>query len=127
MEWVVAPFYLMVLILNNQDLESVLDMPSCVDALYRGLKAFCCGNAVRRPRIDLFAPTSCPEEFACFSSMEGVVRGGYYAIRIKPDIVSWPMVDGLRRRVTYCYQPGFYGGIVLLFRTENAELSRHHE
>ena len=112
----------MVLILNNQELESVLDMRSCIDALYQGLRAFGRGDAVRRPRIDLFTPTSRPEQFACFSSMEGVVRGGYYAIRIKPDIVSWPVVDGLRRRVTYCYQPGLYGGIILVFRAENAEL-----
>ncbi|MBI4528667.1 MAG: ornithine cyclodeaminase family protein [Deltaproteobacteria bacterium] len=112
----------MVLLLNNQDLESALDMPSCIEALYQGLKSYGCGDAVRRPRIDLFAPTSRPEEFACFSSMEGVVRGGYYAIRIKPDIVSWPYVGGLRRRVTYSYQPGLYGGIILLFRVENAEL-----
>ncbi len=112
----------MVLILNNNELESVLDMPSCVDALYEGLKAFGRGDAVRRPRIDLFAPTSRPDEFACFSSMDGVVRGGYYAIRIKPDIVSWPILNGLRHRMTYCYQPGFYGGIILVFRTENAEL-----
>jgi ornithine cyclodeaminase/alanine dehydrogenase-like protein (mu-crystallin family) len=111
-----------VLILNNEELESVLDMGSCVDALYHGLKAFGRGDAVRRPRIDLFSPTSRPQEFACFSSMEGVVRGGYYAIRIKPDIVSWPVVDGLRRRATYCYEPGYYGGIILVFRTENAEL-----
>lgn len=100
----------------------MLDMPSCVDALYQGLKAYGLGNAARRPRIDLFVPTLRPEEFACFSSMDGLVRSGYYAIRIKPDIVSWPVVDGLRRRVTYCYQPGFYGGIILLFCTENAEL-----
>lgn len=112
----------MVLILNNQELESVLDMPSCVDALYQGLKAYTCGDAARRPRIDLFAPTSRPDEFACFSSMEGIIRGGYYAIRLKPDIISWPEVNGLRRRATYCYQPGLYGGIILLFRTENAEL-----
>lgn len=112
----------MALILNNQELESVLDMRSCVDALYGGLKAYGCGDAARRPRIDLFVPTSRPQEFACFSSMDGVVRSGYYAIRIKPDIVSWPVMDGLRRRVTYCYQPGFYGGIILLFSTENAEL-----
>ena len=112
----------MVLILNNQELESVLDMPSSVDALYKGLKDYGRGDAARRPRVDLFVPSSHADEFACFSSMEGVVRGGYYAVRIKPDIVSWPKVGSLRRRVTYCYQPGFYGGIILLFRVENAEL-----
>lgn len=112
----------MVLILNNHELESAIDMPSCVEALYKALKAYNRKDAARRPRIDLFAPTSRTDEFACFSSMEGVVRSGYYAIRIKPDIISWPEVNGVRRRVTYCYQPGLYGGLILVFRTENAEL-----
>lgn len=112
----------MALILNNHELESAIDMPSCVEALYEALKAYNRRDAARRPRIDIFAPTSRADEFACFSSMEGIVRSGYYAIRIKPDIVSWPEVNGLRRRVTYCYQPGLYGGLILVFRTENAEL-----
>ena len=49
----------MVLILNNQDLESVLNMPACIDALYQGLKAYVCGDAARRPRP---APPPRPRE-----------------------------------------------------------------
>jgi alanine dehydrogenase len=110
------------LIFNNQELESAVDMSSCIEALYDALKAYNRNDAARRPRIDILAPTSRPEEFACFSSMEGIIRGGYYAIRIKPDIISWPVVNGVKRRVTYCYEPGLYGGIILVFKTENAEL-----
>jgi len=113
----------MVLILNNHELESAIDMPSCVEALYEALRAYNRKDAARRPRIDIFAPTSRTDEFACFSSMEGVVRSGYYAIRIKPDIISWPEVNGVKRRVTYCYEPGLYGGLILVFRTENAEFA----
>src|SRR3972149_1794721 len=104
----------MALILNNQELESACDMRASVEALYQALKAYSHGDAARRPRIDLFAPTSRKDEFACFSSMEGIVRGGYYAIRIKPDIISWPEMGGLRRRVTYCYQPAGYFRRLLL-------------
>ena len=95
----------MVRILSNKDLESVCDMPSCIDALYDGLRAYSRGDAARRPRIDLFTPTSRPEEFGCFSTMDGVIRGGYYALRVKPDIISWPVVAGTRRRVTVWYLP----------------------
>jgi len=111
-----------VLLLNNQELECVLDMPSSIEALYQGLKAYARGDAARRPRIDVFAPTSRAAEFACFSSMEGIIRGGYYAIRLKPDVISWPVVDGVKRRVTYCVEPGLYGGLILLFSAENAAL-----
>ena len=52
--------------------------------------------------------------------MEGIVRGGYYAIRIKPDIISWPEVNGIKRRVTYCYEPGLLGPLPRL-----AERARH--
>lgn len=112
----------MVLILSNEELESALNMEACLESLYEGLKAFNQDNAARRPRIDIFAPTSRKLEFACFSSMEGIIRGKYYALRLKPDIVSWPLVEGMRRRVTYCVQPGLYGGLIFLFRAENAEL-----
>ena len=110
------------LILNNRDLESVLDMKTCIKSLYEGLRAYSRGDAARRPRIDLFTPTLRPNETACFSSMEGIVKNGYYAIRIKPDIKSWVDIDGFKRNVSYCVQPGQYGGLILLYRTENAEL-----
>jgi alanine dehydrogenase len=55
--------------------------------------------------------------------MEGGIREpGYYALRIKPDIISWPTINGMRRRVTYCSRPGLYGGLVFLFNVDNAEL-----
>lgn len=110
------------LMLNNRDLASCIDMAACIDSLFEGIKSYVRHDAVRRPRMDHFIPTSRPDEFACFSSMEGAIRGGYYAIRLKPDIVSWPVLNGVRRRLTYCYEPGLYGGLVLLFRVENAEL-----
>lgn len=110
------------LLLNNRDLASCLDMPRCIDALYEGIKLYVRHDAVRRPRMDHFIPTGRKDEFACFSSMEGAIRGGYYAIRIKPDIVSWPVLNGVKRRLTYCYEPGLYGGLILLFRIDNAEL-----
>jgi len=55
--------------------------------------------------------------------MEGGIREpGYYALRIKPDMISWPIVNGMRRRVTYNSKPGLYGGLVFLFSVANAEL-----
>ncbi len=51
--------------------------------------------------------------------MEGGVRGpGYYALRMKLDILSWPKVNGMRRWVTYCYQPGLNGRLLLLFSVD---------
>ena len=109
-------------ILSNQDLEVACDMRACMDALYEGIKAYAHGDACRRPRMELFTPTARPDEWACFSTMDGIIRGRYYALRIKPDILAWPVVNGVRQRITYCQQPGLYGGLVLVFRTEDATL-----
>ncbi len=113
----------MALLINNQEQAQAISMPDAIEALEGGLRQLADGNATRRPRIDVFCPTSRPEEFFCFSSMEGVVRDpGYYALRIKPDVIAWPVVGGNQRRVTYNTRPGLYGGLVLLYRIENGEL-----
>jgi alanine dehydrogenase len=112
----------MPLYLNNTDQERALRAADAVDAMERMLRQFAIGDAIRRPRIDNFLPTARDGEFLCFSSMEGGSRApGYYALRIKPDIISWPEVNGKRRRVTYSYKPGLYGGLVFLYSTDNAE------
>ncbi|MPZ39039.1 MAG: hypothetical protein GEU95_13435 [Rhizobiales bacterium] len=112
----------MPLYLNNQDQERSLQAADAVAAVEEMLRKYAKGDAIRRPRMDNFLPTTRPDEFLCFSSMEGGSRGpGYYALRVKPDIISWPEIDGKRRRVTYSYKPGLYGGLVFLYNSDNAE------
>ena len=112
----------MPIFLTNEEQAACITPDEAIDAMAEGSKQFSLGNAIRRPRIDNYLPTSRPTEHFCFSSMEGGVRSGYYALRIKPDILSWPVVNGMRRRVSYCARPGQYGGLVFLFSTETAEL-----
>lgn len=113
----------MPLFLSNQDQEKAITAQEAIDALEKGIRQFAKGDAIRRPRIDNFVPTRRSDQFFAFSSMEGGIREpGYYALRIKPDIISWPIVNGMRRRVTYCSRPGLYGGLVFLFNVHNAEL-----
>jgi alanine dehydrogenase len=110
------------LYLNNHDQEQSITLKEATDAIAEGLRQFANGDAIRRPRIDNFLPTSRPDEFFCFSSMEGGVRDpGYYALRIKPDILAWPIVDGKERRISYSFKPGMFGGLVLLYAVDNAE------
>ena len=112
----------MPIFLTNEEQAACISPGEAIEAMAEGCKQFSLGNAIRRPRIDNYLPTSRPTEHFCFSSMEGGVRSGYYALRIKPDILSWPIVSGMQRRVSYCTKPGLYGGLVFLFSTENAEL-----
>ncbi len=112
----------MPLYLNNNDQERCITPREAIEALENGIHQFARGDAIRRPRIDNLLPTSRPGEFFCFSSMEGGIREpGYYALRIKPEVYSWPIVDGRPRETTYSYRPGLYAGLVFLYSVENSE------
>ena len=112
----------MVRVLTNEDIGAVLDYPHAIDALYEGLRAFAAGEAARRPRVDVLAPAGTPGSYARFTTADGVVRGGYYALRLKPEVIGWPEVGGVRRLSAHYAEPGHYGGFVLLCRTDNAQL-----
>ena len=56
-----------------------------------------------------------------WGSMEGGSTGGYFAIRIKSDIVYEHERDGIRTQEKYCSRPGLYCGLVLLTRIEDGE------
>jgi alanine dehydrogenase len=109
-------------VLTNEDVGAVLSYPHAVDALYDALRAFAAGEAARRPRVDVLAPAAGAGEYARFTTADGVVRGGYYALRVKPEVIHWPVVDGVRRLAAYYASPGHYGGFVMLCRTDNAQL-----
>lgn len=112
----------MPLYLNNEDQAQCITPEEAIEALENGIRQFARGDAIRRPRIDNLLPTSRPDEFFCFSSMEGGIRTpGYYALRIKPDVYAWPVVDGRVRETTYSGERGKFGGLVFLYRVDNAE------
>jgi alanine dehydrogenase len=53
--------------------------------------------------------------------MEGA-NGGYFAIRMKSDIMTWPEADqGHRTAEKYCIEPGTFCGLIMLFSTANGE------
>ena len=79
------------------------------------------GEAVCRPRIDIRIPTTDPERVYQWGTMEGGSTGGYFAIRIKSDIVFEREANGVRTQEKYCSRPGRYCGLVLLTRVEDGE------
>ncbi len=74
-----------------------------------------------RPRIDIRIPTGDPERVYQWGTMEGGSTGGYFAIRIKSDIVFEREEGGVRTQEKYCGKPGRYCGLVLLTRVEDGE------
>ncbi len=107
------------LLINNQEVEQLLDMKSCLEALEDGYDDLLKGDAVYRPRLDVWSPCERPDGYHRWGTMEGSSRKiGVFAIRMKSDVVHWP---GGETEEKYCIQPGTYCGLVMVFSTRNGE------
>ena len=113
----------MALLVSNNDIEQVLDMNICLEAIEEGIKEYYRGDATCRPRIDVWAPSGDPRGYYQWGSMEGTSRRyGVFATRIKSDIAYWTEgEDGIKTQEKYCQRPGLFCGLILLFSTENGE------
>jgi hypothetical protein len=113
----------MPLMLNNADQEQCITAAEAVDAIEFGYAMWERGDAIRRGAMFHVLPTLRPTEALMLFSCEGGLRApGYYALRIQPQISRLPDASGRSQRMLYTYQPGYYGGLVLLFSTDTAEL-----
>lgn len=107
------------LLINNSEVEQLLDMRSCLEALEVGYDDLLRGDAVYRPRLDVWVPCERPDGYYRWGTMEGASRKlGAFAIRMKSDIVHWP--DG-KTEEKYCIRPGTFCGLIMLFSVRNGE------
>ncbi|MBI4524709.1 MAG: ornithine cyclodeaminase family protein [Deltaproteobacteria bacterium] len=111
----------MTLILNNDDVKSVLTMAVTMEALEKGYQELARKEAVCRPRIDIQIPTKDPHKMYQWGTMEGGSISGYFAIRMKSDIVYEHEYEGARTQEKYCVRPGKFCGLILLTSIENGE------
>jgi len=107
------------LFINNDDVQQLLDMKTCLEALEVGYRDLAVGNAVHRPRLDVWAPSDEQDAFFRWGSMEGVCRTyGTFAIRMKSDMVRWPAGQNEEK---YCIEPGTFCGLIMIFSTNTGE------
>jgi ornithine cyclodeaminase/alanine dehydrogenase-like protein (mu-crystallin family) len=113
----------MTLILSNDDIDSILTMPDCIDVLEDAYRELAHGRGVSRTRSDSFTKTARPDALYSLKSMDGIVpKLGVGAVRINSDIITWPTEAGNERRVKVPSAPGArYVGLVLLFSSETGE------
>jgi len=113
----------MTLILSNDDVEQLLSMRECMDALEDAYAELAEGRGVSRLRSDSFAPTSRKDALYSLKSMDGICpKLGVGAVRINSDIITWPEDGGNARRVKVPSAPNArYVGLVLLFSVETGE------
>lgn len=113
----------MTLILSNDDIDRLLTMADYVDILEDAYGELAAGRGVVRPRSDSLAPTATPDAVYALKSADGIApKSGVAAVRINSDIVTYPEVGGVPRRVKVPAAPNKrWVGLVLLFSTETGE------
>ena len=111
----------MTLIINNADVARVLTMETTMAALEEAYLALAAREAVCRPRIDIRIPTSDPAKNYQWGTMEGGSTAGYFAIRMKSDVIYETQSNGLITQEKYCMRPGLYCGLILLTCIESGE------
>jgi alanine dehydrogenase len=109
------------LIINNELVSELLTMEDCIHAQEEAFKKLPTGGAIHRPRIDMYFPCDREDGYFRWGTMEGA-NDGYFAIRMKSDIITWPEDGhGGWTEDKYCREPGTYCGIIFLISTRNAE------
>ena len=108
----------MTLFINNEVVAEVLTMQDTIDVLEKAYRDLADGEAVCRPRVDIQIPTSDPNKAYQWGSMEGGSVGGYFAIRMKSDIIYETEYEGVRSQEKYCTEPGTYCGLIFVTDVE---------
>lgn len=107
------------LFIHNDVVEQVLTMEDTIAAQEEALRQVAQGVAVARPRIDVYVPCDREDAYWRWGTMEGA-NGGYFAIRMKSDIMTWPTDEkGYATQEKHCIEPGTYCGLIMLFSTRN--------
>lgn len=110
------------LFIDNNAVKQVLTMKDTLRVIEDGHKELARGELAGRPRVDVYTETRAPETFHRWGTMEGSSKSlQRFAIRLKSDVVSWPVRHGIKVEDKYCLQPGLYCGLIMLFSTENGE------
>jgi ornithine cyclodeaminase/alanine dehydrogenase-like protein (mu-crystallin family) len=110
------------LLIDNAVVRQVLTPEATRRALEQSYRDLASGEGVCRPRIDIRIPTSEAGKVYQWGTMEGGSTRGYFAMRLKSDIVYELERDGARTQEKYCTRPGRYCGLVLLTRVDDGEL-----
>lgn len=112
----------MTLVLSNAEIESLLTMPACMEALEQAYRAMARKEAINRPRSDMYAPHEMPDAFYVFKSFDGLYpAAGVAALRLNSDVIAWSRYAGTVRKDKQPLADGRWVGLVLLFSTSTGE------
>jgi ornithine cyclodeaminase/alanine dehydrogenase-like protein (mu-crystallin family) len=112
----------MTLVLNDEDVAQVLKMEDCIQVLEDAYTDMGKGLTANAPRRDTFI--SCKDGYYSFKTIEGgLSRLGVMAQRVNSDMITYPVVHGVTRRVKAPVAPGNrYVGLIFLYSIDSLEL-----
>lgn len=117
----------MVRVLNNAEVESLLDMRACLDAMEDAYRDLGLNQAINRPRSHTYFPTPSkrwPGFNYRFKSQEGgIEKYGVWALRITSDMAGFAMLSGgvKRRKLMPAASGNRYVGLIYLYSMETTE------
>ena len=110
------------LLIDNEATAAVLGMPAVVQVLEQAYRDLAAGEALCRPRIDMRFPIAGGDAVYQWGTMEGgSAASGYYAIRMKSDVLTEVEYGGTRTQEKHCVEPGTFCGLVFLLSTRTGE------
>ncbi|HEY2990370.1 MAG TPA: ornithine cyclodeaminase family protein [Candidatus Binatia bacterium] len=111
------------LILNNDEIESLISMDQALGLLEKAYQAQADGRAVYRPRADMYVPSPVEGGVYAFKSMEGgLADPPVAALRLNSDVIHWENRSGTIVKDKLPKAPGGkWVGLVLLFSSETGE------
>ncbi|MGH7773986.1 MAG: ornithine cyclodeaminase family protein [Candidatus Binatia bacterium] len=111
------------LILNNDEIESLLSVELSLRHLEKAYKEWAEGKAINRPRTDLYLPSTAARGVYVFKSMEaGLLDPPVAALRLNSDIIRWEERGArtVKDKIPLA-QGGKWVGLILLFSAETGE------
>lgn len=111
------------LILNNEEIETLLSVDLALKALERAYLGQAGGTAVNRPRSDLYLPGVHEGSVYVFKTMEGGLVGSkVVALRLNSDIIRWEEREDRVVKDKVPMAPGKkWVGLIQLFSAETGE------
>lgn len=114
----------MPLLIPNEVVEAVVEMPAALDAMEDALGQFAAGDAVINPRTAMWSPNPDAGDYYRWSCQLGSIsRPPRAAIRFKSEVISWEEhPDGTVTESRHNVSPGTYMGVIQLFDTTDGAL-----
>ncbi len=110
------------LVLNNDDMKSVLDMKLTMQAVEGAYLELFRGEATCMPRCNIQVDTRDPAKtYALGITSGGSSASGYTTVRLQSDITYITEKGGFRTREKYSVQPGLWCGLYMLFDVHTGE------